>query len=63
MKVQEKLLKDGLTSAPPKSPEDLICSEYLDSQIEEDGKQVDFDKAHEEAKALEDLKKQELIKQ
>jgi hypothetical protein len=63
MKVQEKLMKEGLTSAPPKTPEDLICSEYPDSQIEEDSKQVDFDKAYEEAKMLEDLKKQELIKQ
>jgi hypothetical protein len=63
MKVQEKLLKEGLAAFPPKVPEDLICSEYPDSQIEEDSKRVDFDKAYEEAKMLEDLKKQELIKQ
>jgi hypothetical protein len=47
----------------PKNIQDLICEEYLDSQIEEDNKQVDFDKAYEEAKHLEDIKKQELIQE
>lgn len=55
-KVQEQL-KEGMMDKMPQSLEDLTCSEYTDAQIEEDSKLVDFDKAYEEARQLEDLKR------
>lgn len=61
--VEQKLYSSEMLPEKPKNVQDLICEEYLDSQIEEDNKQVDFDKAYEEAKHLEDIKKQELIQE
>ena len=61
--VEQKLYSQEMLPEKPKNIQDLICEEYLDSQIEEDNKQVDFDKAYEEAKHLEDIKKQELIQE
>ena len=61
--VEQKLYSRDMLQEKPETVQDLTCAEYLDSQIEEDSKQVDFDKAYEEAKHLEDIKKQELIQE